>query len=221
LWVLDKVGDREIAVIDVFVGTLTLIVALYLAFGPGANADSIKGAAFLLLFTFTYYWVAWNRWNGADGRGLGWFCLFVAITCAPIALQSFANAHALGLLARILMALLGCPLVFFFTCYLRPAGKGDKIYRWPVHSQNIYTGWIPGYLLLRAPCPADRHDAAPSRAFLPEARNASVGPRCLCRHARMMEEFEMPLYDWVQDLRTVPRVAQHERVGRAGALSRL
>ena len=48
LWVLDKVGDREIAVIDVFVGTLTLIVAIYLAFGPGANADSIKGAAFLL-----------------------------------------------------------------------------------------------------------------------------------------------------------------------------
>jgi len=70
LWVLEKVGDREIAVIDVFVGTLTLAVAVYLAFGPGANAASIKGAAFLLLFTFTYYWVAWNRWNGADGRGL-------------------------------------------------------------------------------------------------------------------------------------------------------
>ena len=95
LWVLDKVGDREIAVIDVFVGTLTLVVAIYLAFGPGANAASIKGAAFLLLFTFTYYWVAWNRWNGADGRGLGWFCLFVAITCAPIAIQSFVTAHTL------------------------------------------------------------------------------------------------------------------------------
>src|SRR5260370_820046 len=95
LWVLDKVGDREIAVIDVFVGTLTLGVAIYLAFGPGANAETIKGAAFLLLFTFTYYWVAWNRWNGADGRGLGWFCLFVAITCAPIALQSFATAHTI------------------------------------------------------------------------------------------------------------------------------
>ena len=76
LWVLDKVGDREIAVIDVFVGTLTLTVALYLAFGPGANADSIKGAAFLLLFTFTYYWVAWNRWNGADGAvSDGFACL--------------------------------------------------------------------------------------------------------------------------------------------------
>src|ERR1700692_3832280 len=81
LWVLDKVGDREIAVIDVFV--------------RGANADSIKGAAFLLLFTFTYYWVAWNRWNGADGRGLGWFCLFVAITCAPISLETLMTAKTL------------------------------------------------------------------------------------------------------------------------------
>ena len=112
LWVLDKVGDREIAVIDVFVGTLTLIVALYLAFGPGASAETIKGAAFLLLFTFTYYWVAWNRWNGADGRGLGWFCLFVAITCAPPA-ELCHGTHDMGLLARVFLALLGSALVSF------------------------------------------------------------------------------------------------------------
>ena len=135
LWVLDKVGDREIAVIDVFVGTLTLIVAIYLAFGPGANADSIKGAAFLLLFTFTYYWVAWNRWNGADGRGLGWFCLFVAITCAPISLQSFATrTHAMGLLACVLMALLGCPLVSFLLAACGRKKRADKIYWWSVHT---------------------------------------------------------------------------------------
>src|SRR6201988_2583201 len=95
IWLLGKIGDREIAVIDVFVGFVTLLVSLYLAFGPGANAATIKAAALTLLFTFTYFWVAWNRWNGADGRGLGWFCLFVAITCAPIALQSFVAAHTL------------------------------------------------------------------------------------------------------------------------------
>ena len=83
LWVLGRVGDKEIAVIDIFVGGITLLVALNLAFGPGADLASVKGCAFLLLFTFTYFWVALNRYNGADGRGLGWFCLFVAITCAP------------------------------------------------------------------------------------------------------------------------------------------
>src|ERR1700726_5332299 len=93
IWLLGKIGDREISVIDVFVGFVTLLVALYLACGPGANAATIKAAALTLLFTFTYFWVAWNRWNGADGRGLGWFCLFVAITCAPIFVQTLLQSH--------------------------------------------------------------------------------------------------------------------------------
>src|SRR6185437_9238102 len=64
LWLLERIGDREIAVIDVFVGFVTLLVSLFLAFGPGANAATVKAAALTLLFTFTYFWVAWNRWNG-------------------------------------------------------------------------------------------------------------------------------------------------------------
>ena len=88
IWIMGHIEDREISVVNVFVGTLTLLVAVYLAFGPQADADSIKTAAFTLLFTFTYYWVAWNRWNGADGRGLGWFCFFVGVTaiqpCRPL-----------------------------------------------------------------------------------------------------------------------------------------
>jgi hypothetical protein len=92
LWLLDRIGDKEIAVIDVFVGAITLLVALNLAFGPGADLASIKGAALTLLFTFTYFWVALNRYNGADGRGLGWFCLFVAITAVPVTLQTLQSA---------------------------------------------------------------------------------------------------------------------------------
>ncbi len=72
LWLTGRIGDREIAVINIFVGGLTLVVALYSAFGPGADAGSIKGAALTLLFTFTYLWVAYNRFNDVDGRGLGW-----------------------------------------------------------------------------------------------------------------------------------------------------
>ena len=84
LWLLEQIGDNEIAVIDIFVGGVTLLIALYLAFGPGADLGSVRGAALTLLFTFTYFWVAINRYNGADGRGLGWFCLFVAVTAVPV-----------------------------------------------------------------------------------------------------------------------------------------
>jgi putative amide transporter protein len=149
LWVLNKVGDREIAVIDVFVGTLTLGVAIYLAFGPGANASSIKGAAFLLLFTFTYYWVAWNRWNGADGRGLGWFCFFVAITCAPIAIQSFLTAHTVWDY-WLAFCWLSWGVLWFLFYLLLAAGRTEltKFTGTLCTLQGIYTGWIPGYLLL-------------------------------------------------------------------------
>jgi hypothetical protein len=53
LWLLGRIGDKEIAVIDTFVGSITLLVALYLAFGPGSDLGSIKAAALTLLFTFT------------------------------------------------------------------------------------------------------------------------------------------------------------------------
>ena len=47
LWLLGRIGDNEIAVIDIFVGGLTLLVSLYLAFGPGSNPANIKAAALL------------------------------------------------------------------------------------------------------------------------------------------------------------------------------
>ena len=43
LWLLGRIGDNEIAVIDIFAGGITLLVSLYLAFRPGADAASIKG----------------------------------------------------------------------------------------------------------------------------------------------------------------------------------
>src|ERR1700742_1754039 len=154
LWVLRKVGDQEIAVIDVFVGTLTLAVAVYLAFGPSSNAESIKGAAFLLLFTFTYYWVAWNRWNGADGRGLGWFCLFVAITCAPISLESFANAHSVwDVWFGISWASWGVLWFLFFLILALGRTNLTRATGVLCALQGVYTGWIPGYMLLSGTMP--------------------------------------------------------------------
>src|SRR5215831_19142962 len=131
LWVLDKIGDREITVIDVFVGFVTLGVSIYLAFGPGTSADSIKTAAFILLFTFTYFWVAWNRWNGADGRGLGWFCLFVAITCVPIFLTGLATAKTLW---DYLLAFVGSFVVLFLPARGARYEESDEVHRWSVHT---------------------------------------------------------------------------------------
>ena len=92
LWLLGRIGDKEIWVINVFSGGVTLLISLQMAFGANADAGSIKGAALTLLFSFTYLWVAFNRFNGADGRGLGWFSLFVAITAIPVAIETLQTA---------------------------------------------------------------------------------------------------------------------------------
>jgi putative amide transporter protein len=148
LWLLDRIGDKEIAVIDVFVGGVTLVVSLYLAFGPGADLASVKGAALLLLFTFTYFWVAINRYNGADGRGLGWFCLFVAITAVPVTIQTLHGATTIwGVWLGLCWAAWGILWLLFWVLLVgqKPIGK---IVGAITVVEGILTGWLPGYLLL-------------------------------------------------------------------------
>jgi putative amide transporter protein len=154
IWLLGWIGDREIAVIDVFVGFITLLVALYLAFGPGANAATIKAASLTLLFTFTYFWVAWNRWNGADGRGLGWFCLFVAITTVPVFIETFANAKSTwDVWFGICWLSWGVLWFLFFLILALGRTELTKATGVLCSLQGVYTGWIPGYLLLSGAMP--------------------------------------------------------------------
>lgn len=154
IWILGKIDDREIPVIDVFVGCVALAVAIYSAVGPDANLASVKGAALTLLFAFTYFWVAWNRWNNADGRGLGWFCLFVAITTVPVFVEGFVGAHTLWEYWLAICWLSWGVLWFLFFLVLA-MGRQDlaKFTGALCALQGVYTGWIPGYLLLSGAMP--------------------------------------------------------------------
>lgn len=148
LWLLDKVADREVIFLNTFTGFVTLCVAFYSAFGPGADAASIKGAALTLLFSATYLWVAYNRTSGADGRGLGWFCLFVAITAVPVAVQTIGGAHDGGTLWLGINWGLWAVLWFAFFLLLAlqlPIGRQVGYFCLAV---GIATAWLPGYLLL-------------------------------------------------------------------------
>jgi hypothetical protein len=148
LWLLGQIGDNEIAVIDIFVGGVTLLIALYSAFGPGADLGSVKAAALTLLFTFTYFWVAINRYNGADGRGLGWFCLFVAITAIPVTIETLQGAKTTwGVWFGLSWGAWGILWFLFFLLLVlkKPIGKLTGAV---TVLQGILTGWLPGFLLL-------------------------------------------------------------------------
>lgn len=148
LWLLGRIGDNEIWVINVFAGFITLAISLYLAFGPGADAGSIKAAALTLLFTFTYFWVALNRHNGADGRGLGWFSLFVAITVVPVAIDTLRSADSTWGVWFGLCWAAWAFLWFLFYLLLAQQKPILKFTGMVTVIQGILTGWLPGYLLL-------------------------------------------------------------------------
>lgn len=148
LWLMDRIQDREIIVINVVTALVSGSAVLHDAFGANADAASIRNAALGLLFGTTYAWVAHNRLAGVDGRGLGWFSLFVAITAIPVALRGLAQASSLT--DYWLSANWAVWAVLWFTYFLMLA-LGRPIQRqtaWITLFTGIFTGWLPGFLLL-------------------------------------------------------------------------
>ncbi len=89
------IQNREIAVINIFTGFVGVAAALtYLVQGnAAANLASVRSSGFILLFAFTYLWVALNQFLNAGGRAFGWYCLFVAITALPAGIYTLQAAH--------------------------------------------------------------------------------------------------------------------------------
>jgi hypothetical protein len=80
------IQNREVAILNIFTGFIGLVIAITfivdggLARIPAEGLPSIRAGGAILLFAFTYLWVAYNQYANAGGRALGWYSLFVAIT---------------------------------------------------------------------------------------------------------------------------------------------
>jgi hypothetical protein len=139
--------DREIAVINIFTGLVGLIAAV-LSFARGDPA-SIEFGGYVLLFAFTYLWVAYNRYVNPDGRGLGWFCLFVALTAVAVGYTVLAGAGGKVWPTWLGLNWLAWAVLWFM--YFLLLARGWKIAKptgWVTLVEGIVTAWIPGYLLL-------------------------------------------------------------------------
>jgi hypothetical protein len=101
------IQNREIAVINIFTGFIGVVIAIIAivvgatasvpAVASGAALGSVRLGAFILLFAFTYLWVAFNQYLNAGGRAFGWYCLFVAITAVPAGIFIFTGSGRGGL----------------------------------------------------------------------------------------------------------------------------
>ena len=145
------IQGREVTVINIFTGFVGVVAAVtFMVHGDqNDDIDSIRGGGFILLFAFTYLWVAANAFLNAGGRGFGWYCLFVAITAIPAGIYTLNNAD--GNDASIYLAIdwfAWAVLWFLFFVLLALDRPIARIAGGLAILEGIGTAWVFGLLLL-------------------------------------------------------------------------
>lgn len=145
------IQNREIAVLNIFTGFIGLVAAVTLAVQGNQDEDlaSIRGAGYILLFAFTYIWVAVNQFLNAGGHAFGWYCLFVAITAVAAGLFTFDNAA--GNDASIYLGVDWFAWAFLWLLFFVLLALERPIARltgWVAILEGIGTSWVFAILLL-------------------------------------------------------------------------
>ncbi|SEQ83732.1 AmiS/UreI family transporter [Loktanella sp. DSM 29012] len=142
LWMLGRIEDREITIINFVTATITGAVALLIVLNADSAAD-IGAAALTMLFSVTYLWVGFNRVFRLDGRGLGWFSLFVAVTVLPQGLSVLSNAQGIMeiWLGLSWLAWSGLWLMYFFALALRRNIATHTAFA--TLGTGVATAWVP------------------------------------------------------------------------------
>ncbi len=148
LWLLEYIADREIAIINIFSGGILFLASTIPALRSDADIGLIRAGAFGLLFAFTYLWVAVNRFLNPDGRGLGWYSLFVAITAVPFGIELLMDADTSWEYWFGFDWLAWAVLWFVYYLLLVPRRVGPKFAGGLTLIEGILTAWLPGYLIL-------------------------------------------------------------------------
>lgn len=143
IWLLGHIASREVAIMNVFTGVVAFIVAVL-----GLIDQNLELAAYPLLFAFTYLWVAYNQYINADGVGLGWYCLFVAITAVPISVITFVYADTVFLVWMGFNWAAWAVLWFLYFLLLAAKKPIQRLAAYVTIVVAIGTAWIPGFLVI-------------------------------------------------------------------------
>jgi len=147
LSVMGKISPKEQGLwnftISSFMFVCIILIMVFQLFGT----DSWLWAGMVFLFAFTYFGIGLNNLGGTDSRGLGWYCLLVAIVVPAIAEMNFrAGDVRFGLIWLIWGAL-------WFTFWLimgmgRTKLAGNMLGAIML-GVGVLTAWMPGYMMLR------------------------------------------------------------------------
>jgi hypothetical protein len=88
-----KAEAKSVGAFNLFVGTIQVIIPFYLIIVSDQGHWALYNYAAIFLFGLTYLYVGVTALKGLDGRGLGWFCLWVAIIAVVYMLTAVVHFH--------------------------------------------------------------------------------------------------------------------------------
>ncbi|TWS26075.1 transporter [Tsukamurella sputi] len=97
-WFLGAISAREAGVFNLFVGAMQVVLPTLAVVAADGNLSGVFGAGSSYLFGFTYLFVGVNNLMGNDGRGLGWYSIFVAAMAIVFGSFSFAADPVFGVI---------------------------------------------------------------------------------------------------------------------------
>ena len=147
LWMAGRIDDREIVLIDGATAAITAAVAA-VSLVQARDVADVRAVAMTLLFSVTYLWVAFNRVSGSDGRGLGWFSLFVALSVLPEAVRTLRAASTAMETWQGLcwLAWAGLWFLYFLTLALQRGFRRQTALA--TLCSGVLTAWLPALVLM-------------------------------------------------------------------------
>ena len=146
------IQNREIAALNIFTGFIGVVAAVTLVIQGNRDEDiaSIRAAGYILLFAFTYLWVAYNQFMNVSGHAFGWYCLFVALTAIPAGIYSFTNADGNDASIYLGIDWFAWSVLWFLFFVLLALGRPiARLTGWVAILEGIGTSWVFAILLLQ------------------------------------------------------------------------
>jgi len=145
LHALNLLSTKEAALWNFVISTMMFVWVIYLLGGNLMGKGTTWFAAQVLLFAFTYLFLGINYILGMDGRGLGWYCLWVSLVTPVVSYQNFmAGDWRFGCIWAIWGILW---FLFWVILGLGKTSVMNKV-KYIMVPVGIITAWIPGLLMM-------------------------------------------------------------------------
>ncbi|MFC6881002.1 MULTISPECIES: AmiS/UreI family transporter [Actinomadura] len=146
LMLLGRVEPRSAAVLNLFVGTLQVVLPTLLLVAADGDTGQIGASAGLYLFGFTYLYVGIGTLAGLDTSGVGWFSLFVAVAAVGFGLVSFVDEHDYPL--GVIWLLWSFLWLLYFAVFGLKRERLTGYAAWVTLVEAWLTAVLPAFLLL-------------------------------------------------------------------------